>query len=473
MRASIVAEKANIPSVTVAITAFEPAAYHIARAEGIADLRIAGYTGPIQTHSDSEIDQAIEKTVLDQIIEGLTKPAEKNGAKVVKPGITSSREIVFSGNFEGVNEFFYRSGWTDGLPIIPPTVDKVEQFLEYTDLPLNEEVAVLPSANLRATPWNIAVNAVMAGCRPEYMPVLIAAVESIAAPAFRLKDTGTTASLRPYLLISGPIARQLEIHSGTGLITPGAGKLEASAAANPNSTIGRALFLITRNIAGFRPGISEMGVFGLPQSFVLAEDEEGSPWEPYHVEHGFKSNASTVTAMAYVAMSYAFTSDGDKADSHFKTIGLELAHGMHPAFLYFAPDFMVNILIAPPIARVIAADGYSKREAIEQILNNAKMPVGSINERLELAFQGYSIHELVNEGKIPEALDIEPDKMIPVVSQADNINIVVCGSHERGRCLILFAVYTRPVTKEIKLPNNWAELIENTKGCGCDTECQI
>ena len=444
MRASIAAEKAGIPAVSFVITDFVPLAQHTAKGQGMHDIPIAEYSGAIFTHSDTDIDEAMERRVIGQIIEGLTKPIEERKAEAVGPG---AMETVFKGTFEEVNEFFYRRGWTDGLPIIPPTKEKVEQFLKYTDRSADEEVAVLPLANLRATPWNIAVNGVMAGCRPEYMPILIAAVEAIGEPQFRLKDIGNTCGCRPYLLINGPITKQLDIYSGTGLISPGARRIEAATATNPNSTIGRALHLIVQNIAGFKPGISEMAVFGHQQSFVLAEDEDGSPWEPYHVEHGFDRDTSTVTAMAWMGtIGPESESKGDKADIHLKSIGMELRYGMHPIAYRFGRYSMVSVLIAPPIAKVIAADGYSKREAAEQIFHDSSMTVRDINERLLGEF--LTVHDFVErENSIPKSFDAAPDEKIPAVVSPDLIHIIVCGSRERNRTLLLFSFYTTPVTK--------------------------
>jgi len=147
---------------------------------------------------------------------------------------------VFRGTLEEVNEFFWNKGWTDGLPIVPPTIEKIEDFLKYTDRSPDEEIAILPQANLRATPRNVAINAIMAGCRPEYLPLLIAAVEAIGEPEFNLTGIGTTGCIVPWLLINGPIVKQLRIEQGVGLASRG-----------PNPAIGRAFGLVVRNVAGF------------------------------------------------------------------------------------------------------------------------------------------------------------------------------------------------------------------------------
>src|SRR5262249_44137047 len=150
-----------------------------------------------------------------------------------------------------VSRHFLEKEWSDGLPIIPPTIERVEAFLKFTDRAPNDPVAVLPSANLQATPWNIAVNGVMAGCLPAHMPILIAAVEALGDERASLNNIGSSSGIFPFVLIGGPIVDQLGIARGSQLVSRG-----------PNPAIGRAVGLIVRNIAGFRPGASYMGTFG-------------------------------------------------------------------------------------------------------------------------------------------------------------------------------------------------------------------
>jgi hypothetical protein len=243
------------------------------------------YPGAFDTHSDSQLTGNITTIVFPQIVELLTKPlaASKERAAESKPA-----DIVFKGTLDEVHRHFVDKKWSDGMAIIPPTIERVEEFLKYTDLSPDKEIAILPAANLRATPWNIAVNGVMAGCRPEYMPILIAFVKAINEPTSFGFGFGSTHSWIPYLWMNGPLARQLGIDSGQGLITHPA-----------NAAIGRTLGLIVMNLAGFRIKESRMGTYGYTASWALAEDEESClevGWEPYHVQKGFDLNESTVSA---------------------------------------------------------------------------------------------------------------------------------------------------------------------------------
>jgi hypothetical protein len=397
------------------------------------------------------MEHNFKEIVVAQIIEGLTRTRKHpTGQNNLANPSKNTEATISRGTFEEVNMFFYKEGWTDGLPIIPPTIQKLEEFLKYTERFPHEEVAVLPLANLRATPWNIAVNGVMAGCRPEYMPILIAATEAIGAPKYRLKDIGTTATLRPYFLINGPIIRQLGLYHGTGLITP---------ASTPNSSIGRAMHLIVRNIAGFKPGISEMGMFGLPQSFVVVEDEEANPWEPYHVEHGFDRNTSAVTAMAYFAVSNQFTLVTDDPFWNLDGIVLEVKRLIpHWSYIFGPHGAMFNLVLGPPSARVIAK-AYSKRDLKEYIVKNGTVTKNDMNNLM--------VHYFLHPETRPLPLgwdEMKSDTLIPIIANPDMIHIVVCGNRTRNRNMIFSAGYTNPVIKKIRLPSNWEELLKESEG---------
>ncbi|MFC1971522.1 hypothetical protein ACFLV0_06330, partial [Chloroflexota bacterium] len=186
------------------------------QAEGITQ-RVAEYPNAILNNTEAEIRKNIEKATFPQIVDALTKPAKKMevGAKA---GI---RDIVFKGTIDEVNNFFQLKGWSDGLSITPPTIDRVEKFLEYTDILPQEEIAILPAAKLRATSWNIAVNAIMAGCRPEHIPVLIAAVEAMGAPKYNITNIGTTGAEIPYFIVGGPIVKKLGIEYGIAATSRG------------------------------------------------------------------------------------------------------------------------------------------------------------------------------------------------------------------------------------------------------------
>ena len=187
-------------------------------------------------------------------------------------------------------EAMYDRGWSDGLPLVPPTEARVEAMLDATSRPADDIVAVVSPDLIECSVEKVAVNAVMAGCRPEYLPVVLAALEAVCTDEFNLHGVmATTMGMTPVLIVNGPIRRRLDMNSGINALGHGN---------RANATIGRALQLIVRNVGGSRPGEVERATLGHPGrlGFCFAEDEEGSPWESLAVERGFGSDQSTVTA---------------------------------------------------------------------------------------------------------------------------------------------------------------------------------
>ena len=288
MRPAVEAEKLGLPSVVITTTGFTTIAKAAAQAEGMTNLRIAEYPGAVGVHAEALVVENVENVRSDRIGDNLTRALCVDSAQS-QATARRADDIVCEGSFEEISDYFRSREWTDELPIIPPTIEKVEAFLKHTDRAPDEPIAVLPQANLQAVPRNIAANAVMAGCRPDAMPLLIAAVEAIADNTYNLNNIGTTWGVLPFLLINGPGIERLGIENGGQLISKGA-----------NPALGRALGLIVRNIAGYKLGRNYMGTFGYPMNFVIAENEDESPWEPYHVEHGFRKEDTTVTACGTV-----------------------------------------------------------------------------------------------------------------------------------------------------------------------------
>ncbi len=260
VRSVVNAERENIPGVAVTIRGFSDAARLAAKADGLANLAVAEYPAAIGIQPPEEIKETIRTSLFGQIVAGLTGTGRNDRAAAGQTAEPNG--IVFEGSLDEINRHFAANEWSDGVAIIPPTRSRVAAFLRFTDRAPDEVIAVLPQANLAATPLNIAANGVMAGCRPEHLAILIAAVRAIGDEHYNLANIGTTGTLVPYLLINGPIIEQLGIESRGQLISRG-----------PNPAIGRALGLIIRNIAGYRPGRNYLGTFGYQTPFVLAENE--------------------------------------------------------------------------------------------------------------------------------------------------------------------------------------------------------
>ena len=450
MRPAVEAEKLGIPGVVVTTTGFTTIAKAAAKAEGMADVRIAEYPGAVGVHPDELVVQNVENVLFERIVAQLTKPLTASSSSPREAGIQAKTAdtIVYEGSFEEINDYFRSREWTDELPIIPPTLEKVEAFLKHTHRAPDEPIAVLPQANLQATPRNIAANAVMAGCRPDSMPLLIAAVEAIADNAYNLNNIGTTWGVLPFLLINGPHAERLGIENGGQLISKGA-----------NPALGRALGLIIRNIAGYKLGRNYMGTFGYPMNFVLAENEHETPWEPYHVEHGFRKEDTTVTACGTVTWGWPpaiyGTADKTAAQTALEFISLELTK--KPCLARLAERGprgfrnMITIMIAPPVAKSLAGEGYSKQKIREYLYEHARVTYKELEFVLKYGHsEAFTIPDAVERGLYPEEYLGSEDRLLRVVPSPDVINIVVCGDPNRNRVMVLWGGYVNPVTKKVE-----------------------
>jgi hypothetical protein len=407
-------------------------------------------------HDNAQIAKNIESTLLGQIINGLTIGSDVIEAAAVE---ITPRDIAFAGTESEIQQYFETKEWSDGLPFIAPTTKRVENFLRFTDRSPNEVVAVLQSANLQATPWNIAVNGVMAGCRPEHMPLLIAAVEALGDERCNLNNIGSSSSLVPFVLFNGPIVNQLGIQSGAQLISR-----------PPNPSIGRAIGLIVRNIAGYRAGSTYMGTFGYPLAFALAEHAEGSPWEPFHVEHGFDLNTSTVT-VGITSNWGSSPAPYDRPEKSGAQTALEMISReilkktrmfMFPGRGPHADTAMITVLLSPPIAQSLAAAGYSKKDVKQYLYENTQMTLREFDWLCRyMSISGARPHEKVAEGVYPKEFAGAPDDMVRVLSGTDILHIVVCGDPNRNRLMAMEGGHTNPTTKIINLPKKWADLLKN------------
>jgi hypothetical protein len=276
----------------------------------------------------------------------------------------------------------------------------------------------------KATVEKIAVNAVMAGALPIHMPVLIAAVQALSDPISRF-DTFevSTGSWAPFLVVNGPIRNDIHINSGSGTLSPGN---------LANSAIGRALGLIVKNIGGARKGIEDMGTLGNPgkYSLVLAENEEDSPWEPLHVERGFKKEDSTVTIFFPNQHAYSIPRGTD-------------AKGLLDSIAGLSPGIMNALMIIPSHADILASEGWTKSKVREYVMKRRE--AGSAKSRPQMG----------------AVLGTGPN------TPRDALMIVVAGG--AGTWYGLFKssgggiLGNDFVSKKIELPKNWNELTAKYK----------
>ena len=382
----------------------------------------------------SPVDWLLRKTMEDV---GVTKPPL--AGKFSTPRVEM---ILAEDPFTAANTLFYKRGWTDGLPIVPPTDDRLAEMLRATDLPPNHVIATLDPMGGQATVEKIAVNAVMAGCRPEYMPVLIAAVQAIGEPAFDLKGVGTTTNPDvPMMIINGPIAKSLEINSGTNAMGRGWWA---------NATLGRALHLMAQNIGGSWPGVSDASSLGFPGDFsmCLAENEAANPWAPLHVEMGFSKERNVVTVVAAEGTQRVLDI-GVNGEGFLRNVADHLA-GMETA-----RRGAMMLVLTPFTASKLVTEGWNK-ESIRKFINeNARIPFSKYKKKFIDTRRAADAPAWVLATTDPEA-------MVPVPS-IDQLIILVAGGVGEKNALVPLWSAGKPISKEIKLPPNWDALLKKAR----------
>ncbi len=280
--------------------------------------------------------------------------------------IMGEDQVKLDGDEETVYEYFLSQGWTDGLPVIPPTIKRIEAFLAQANLASDEIVGIIPPQWAELTVEKLAVNAVMAGCKPEYMPVLVAAIKAMCDPAFNLYGVqATTNPVGPMLAVNGPVAKRIGLKADTGALGPGW---------RANVTIGRAIRLVLINIGGGTPGDMDRATQGMPGKlfFCLAENEEASPWEPFHVEKGYPADTSTVTVIGASGSLNLIDQGSLDAEGLLKTFVSALSV-IGTNNIYFGGDPV--LLISPEHADTLSKGGFKKRDVKEYLFNTAGAPI--------------------------------------------------------------------------------------------------
>src|SRR5215468_10897817 len=268
--------------------------------------------------------------------------------------------------FEG-NELYQRQGLTDGLPVVPPTEPLVRAFLDAGRLAPSDTVAIEPVRRRRITAEKVAIAAVMAGARSEYMPVVLALVRAVAAPEFGLHGcTASTGGSAPFAVINGPIRRRLGMHATHNALGNGS---------RANATIGRALRLMILNVLGGVPGQLDRSTLGHPAKFTfcIAEDEENSPWPSLAAERGVSAGASAVTVLAAESphqIMNEWTSDPREIlDTYAAAIRANML-----TYSIWAGNYA--LVMAPQQREILTAVGWSKKDAREYVFERARVTRG-------------------------------------------------------------------------------------------------
>ena len=312
--------------------------------------------------------------VVDDVAQGLTRQERRAGTPTsAQPDLTATLE-----DSESPQEFFLQKGWTDGLPIVPPTEQRVREMVAAVRREPEDVVASLAPQWRPATIEKIAVNAVMAGCRPEYFPVVVAAVEAMADPAFDLIAHATcTSSSTPIFIVNGPVREAINLESGYALF---------GSAAHSNATISRALRLIRRNIGGQIPGLTDMTTFGFPgggQNLLIAENEDLNPWEPLHVQRGFRPEDSTVTVATVVTFQNMCHNRTTLPESQLAVIASGIAQMGYKDYQNSPLDVgNVLVMIAPAYAQWFSEAGFTRQDIQAFLRDKSRVPLEELPPEL-------------------------------------------------------------------------------------------
>ncbi len=455
LRAVAASEGVGIPAVGVVASGFETMARALAEVFGVDDPRLAIYPGAAQTDTQDVFERKVRESVLDQIERGLTSHATSAALDAEGEPPNDPREIVFSGDYDQVQDHFVEQGWSDGLPVAPPTPGRVQAFLDHTEADPATVLGVLEPDGRELTVWSIAVNGVMAGCRPQYMPLLVAIGECLADERFRMEDLVSTHGFEPLVVVSGPVVRQLDFNDISGAMRVGR---------RANSSIGRFVRLLLRNVAGLRipPGVVDPGAIGASFMVAMAENDAATRelgWTPFRVDNGFSDQDSTVSLLVISNHSPIIFTSGETAEDHLRTFARILGNAIGP-WAYTSTvhqGFNPLILMSPAVARALAGFGYGKREIRDWLARNMWIEAGvTEGYARQVGWTTFSFDSVVTdpEQRKTYVASDDPARLVPMIMNPDWISIVIGGNPARNQSRGYIGNLTAgpPVTKPVALP---------------------
>ncbi len=451
LRASALVEGLGVPSVSLTCEGFLGQAVTTSAGLGMPNLPVALVPGHVDVQTAEELRRNVLAVTVNAVIEGLTGvPAD--AADVVEPDPAT---IVFEGTPDEVNRVFYERGWSDGLPIVPPTEARVREFLRFTDRQADEELGVLLPDMRSATVRTVAVNGVMAGCRPEYMPVLVALVEAMADRGYGVEHSGNTPGSETLIVLNGPIIRELEFNYQQGALRDGF---------QANTTVGRFWRLYLRNVAGFHLHKNDKGTFGNTWRVVLAENEDALArigWTTIAQDQGLAAGANAVTISRFTGGGVIVSVFGDGPDRMLPYLADGIARhvGWEVIFTVGMADGAQKplLVLSPILAETLARGGLSKLDVKRRLFELARIPAWKF-ERYIGGWTNFTpgrptLADLVRRGRAPAvfAESDDPNRLVPVVAKAEDIMIAVSGDPLRTNAYVFAhnGILGYPTTKPI------------------------
>lgn len=453
LRASAVAEEAGVPSVSLTCEGFIGQAATTATGLGLPGLPVAVVPGHVDVQTVDELRANVLAVTVEGVVQGLTAPPEKaSDVEEPEPG-----EVVFEGTYDEINRFYYENGWSDGLPIVPPTAARVQEFLKHTDRDADEQIGVLLPDKRSATIRTVAINGVMAGCRPEYMPVLLALIEAMADPRYGVEHSGNTPGAETLIIVNGPVIRRLGFNYQQGALRDGF---------QANTAIGRFWRLYLRNVAGFLPHRTDKGTFGNTWRVVLAENEDAlrqMGWTTIARDAGIAPGESAVTISRFTGGSVLASVFGNAPEQMIPY----LADGITRLVAWeviFTVGMSVGaqrplLVLSPILAQTLARAGLSKQDVQRRLFEHARIPAWKferyIGEWTNLAPGRPTLNDLVRRGRAAAifAESDDPERLVPVVEKAEDIMVAVSGDPLRTNAYVFAhnGILGYPVTKPVRM----------------------
>ena len=391
------------------------------------------------------------RVTVDQVISNLTQTPAVAGQR----GEPDPQSVVFKGSFDEVNQHFYEQAWSDGLPFVPPTRRKIEAFLRCVDNDPNESLGTLLPENRAATIWSIAVNGVMAGCRPEYMPLLVTMVEAMADPSYGVEHSGNTPGADTLLILNGPIIKELGFNYTQGVMRDGF---------MPNTSVGRFWRLYLRNVAGFILHKNDKGTFGNTWRVVVAENEEvlsNIGWPSVGTDMGHAPGQNAVTIGRYTGGNVVISVSGSVRDHMLPYLADAVARQISWQVMFAVAQGLGKLrpllMLSPILAETIAKAGYSKQDVKQYLFDHARLPASQMQRILRDWTQKptWDLALEVSLGKIPKVFhqSDDPDRLVPLVWKPDDFMIAVTGDPLRNNAYVFAHNGLRgyPVSKAVRL----------------------
>lgn len=466
---AIAAEYIGIPAVAIGAPTFIAQIRSTGVNRGVPALRTAEYPGAFASHSEEELRRNTRETLWPQIKDALTRPVDQ--AEIDEYAASGRRpfnDVVFTGTYDEVQEFFLANRQTDGLPIVPPTDALVREYLRFTPCDPSDILGVYAPGYRECSVYTAVVNAVMAGVPKELTPVCVALTQALGDGEWR-RPLASTHGWTPNAWLNGPLARQLGVDCGQGMISE-----------SKNKALGRFLELAMLNLGGYYVKENRMGTFGYLTPFIFAEDEEAclrAGWAPYHVERGRKINDNVVTAASALAWGNNVTPATDDPRRIMELIAFDVTEKQQNGLGNTNPQVPRTVIVTEPVATALAKEYRDKETLEDALIETARRPLSMRAYANYWANTGSSQTDRYSFDEYRQKLRRDPKERVALTKTpewlrgaTDRDQIETIATMIKGQTAILVAgdaarnkFLTLPgggcASFDVRLPENWNELV--------------